>query len=366
MATVLTCYYRPKPGGLCTRLFRAIRALLDRGHTVHYLSLAPFPIDHPRCIFHRYPWPMRHVDSLLFWALFHLLAPLLLLGLGLRHRVTHAFAFGPTYAFLMRPLAWGRRILPTCFLRGDPILSHRLQGKALWIVRLDQWIEGMAIRDATLVGVSDHLTQAVLKRHPGQRPRGIRLLPNDRPWGSPPVSKAHGVPLRLAVAGILEPMKNQAFVLSTLHGFETGKWRLFIYGQGPEAPRMAEMAVRLALQDHVSFMGWVRRDAIWLEVDLLLAPSLHEGMPNAVLEAVAAGVPVLASDIPAHREILPAEQLLPLEDPERWREALIAILDDPGSKLPAMARHQFRASAHLCFDWDDRIVSLIVPSEISR
>ena len=32
MATVLTCYYRPKPGGLCKRLQRTMQALLDRGH----------------------------------------------------------------------------------------------------------------------------------------------------------------------------------------------------------------------------------------------------------------------------------------------------------------------------------------------
>jgi len=35
---ILTCYYRPKPGGFCKRLFRAINALLDRGHIVHYLA----------------------------------------------------------------------------------------------------------------------------------------------------------------------------------------------------------------------------------------------------------------------------------------------------------------------------------------
>ncbi len=365
MATLLTCYYRPKPGGLCTRLFRAMRALLDRGHTVHYLALAPFPIDHPRCMFHRFPWPVRQGDGLLFWALFHLLAPPMLLRIALRHRVTHAFAFGPTYAFLMRPLCRIKGIIPTCFLRGDPILSHRLQGKARWIVLLDRWIEGLAIEHVNVVGVSSHLVQTILKRHPDRRPRDVRVLPNDLPALVTKPARAPEAPLRLAAAGILEPMKNQAFVLRLLHGLASEQWHFYIYGQGPEAARLAGLVQQLGLRTKASFMGWVSSTAIWPRVDLLLAPSLHEGMPNAVLEAVAAGVAVLASDIPAHREILPADQLLPLDDAVQWRKALVEILDDPQRKLPAMTRHQTRTSAHLCFDWDARIAALIVPPKIS-
>jgi glycosyltransferase involved in cell wall biosynthesis len=365
MATILTCYYRPKPGGLCTRLFRAMRALLDRGHTVHYLALTPFPIDHPRLVFHRFPWPARLGEGLLFWGLFHLLSPWMLLGIGLRHRVTHVFAFGPTYAYLMRPLCRMKGIVPTFFLRGDPILSHRLRGKAPWIVRLDRWIEGMAIQNVKVVGVSSHLARKILERHPDRRPRQVRVLPNDLPALVTQSARASEGPLRLAVAGILEPMKNHAFVLGLLRGLERQAWHFYIYGQGPAARRLDELVGQLGLGAKVSFMGWVPSNAIWPRVDLLLAPSLHEGMPNAVLEAVAAGVPVLASDIPAHREILPADQLLPLDDAGRWRQALVGILDDSHQKRSAMARHQRQTSAHLCFDWDARIVALIVPPKIS-
>ncbi len=104
MATVLTCYYRPKPGGLCKRLFRAIEALLADGHSVHYLAVQPFPIDHPRCRFHRFPWPGGATEGLAFWVALHLFAPFWLLVIGLRQGVTHAFAFGHTYALLMQPL----------------------------------------------------------------------------------------------------------------------------------------------------------------------------------------------------------------------------------------------------------------------
>ena len=65
--------------------------------------------------------------------------------------------------------------------------------------------------------------------------------------------------------------------------------------------------------------------------DVLIFPSLWEGLPGAVLEACAAGVPVLASDLPGVREIaarLPQVRYLPLEDDDaNWAETAIAILE---------------------------------------
>ena len=66
MATILTCYYRPKPGGLCKRLFRAIESLLSSGHEVHYLAVVAFPISHPHCHFHQFPWPEAKTHGMIF------------------------------------------------------------------------------------------------------------------------------------------------------------------------------------------------------------------------------------------------------------------------------------------------------------
>src|SRR5438093_1345770 len=67
MATILTCYYRPTPGGLCKRLFRAIESLLSSGHEVHYLAVVAFPISHPHCHFHQFPWPEAKTHGMIFW-----------------------------------------------------------------------------------------------------------------------------------------------------------------------------------------------------------------------------------------------------------------------------------------------------------
>jgi len=359
MAVILTCYYRPKPGGLCTRLFRAIGALLDRGHTVHYLAVEKFPIDHPRCFFHRYPWPVQQSDTLIFWALFHLLAPLILAGIALRHRITHAFAFGPTYAFFMQPLRIFLQIEVTCFLRGNTILSHRLQQRPSWVVSLDKWVEGLALKSNRTVSVSQFLLDTVLKRHPSKHSIERFILPNDLPQPIAKTSRQFGLPLRFAMAGILEPMKNQIHVIDLLGHIPCKSWHLYIYGPGPELARLENSVALNGLEDKVSFMGWTSRKHIWAQTDLLLSSSLYEGMPNAILEAVTNGVPVLASDIPSHRDILPPSQLVPLNDIDSWQAALIAILDNPSPQLLSMAQQQNRFASHLRFDWDEAITDMI-------
>ena len=163
---VLTSYYRPKPGGFCKRLFRGINALLENGSEVHYLAVTRFPIEHQRCFYHRFPWPANYADTWLFWGIFHLLAPPTLLYLGIRHRITHAFAFGPTYALFLQPLRWFRRVPLSLYLRADTIENHRIKGQSRWIVRLETFLEGQAIRGVHLYGVSEVLTRTVVARHP--------------------------------------------------------------------------------------------------------------------------------------------------------------------------------------------------------
>lgn len=359
MADILTCYYRPKPGGLCTRLFRAMDALLARGHRVHYLAVEKFPIHHPRCVFHRFPWPVRHSDTLAFWAVFHLLAPVFLAFIAIRHRIVHAFAFGPTYAFLMQPLRLFRGTLLTCFLRGDTILSHHLQGRSRWIIALDQWLEGLALKGTKIVGVSSSLLETVLERHGISRRNTHTILPNDLPRPIASAARKFDLPLNLATVGILEPMKNQRHVLKVLHKVTHKPWHLYLYGPGPEEAQLKRIAADYQIDDRVSFMGWTDRKQIWSRTDLLLSASLYEGMPNAILEALANGVPVLASDIPAHRDLLPPDQLVPPGNPRQWQSALLAIFENPQAALPAMAEHQKRFASHLQFDWDERIVQLI-------
>lgn len=360
-AAILTCYYRPKPGGLCKRLFRAIHALLDAGHEVHYLAVVPFPIEHPKCHFHRYPWPEGMTDGIVFWAIFHLLVPIMLLYLGFRHRVTHCFAFGTSYGFMLQPLRLLKKIPLTLFLRADSVENHRLKGRSPQLLRLEKMVEGLALAGSRFYGVSRHLTETVLARHPHLHPIMSGTLSNNVEDAAPHVSSTSIPPLRIGCIGVLEARKNQALAIACMRQFSAHQARLCLFGSGPEENALKELAHRFEVEDRVNFAGWVDSPAkIWTEIDLLVFPSRHEGSPNAVLEALAHGVPVLASDIPEHREILDLASLLPADDERAWSDKLKKILTATSYNLMSLRRQQQQCAEKLHFDWDAEILKRIL------
>ncbi|CAK8711504.1 MAG: Glycosyltransferase involved in cell wall bisynthesis [Candidatus Electronema aureum] len=355
---ILTCYYRPKPGGFCKRLFRGIRALLDRGHTVHYLAVVPFPIEHPNCHFHRFPWPEERTSGYLFWGCFHLLAPPMLLWLGFRYRTDRAFAFGHTYSLFLQPLRLLKRVPLTLFLRGDTLAKHRTTGRTELLVAIERFLEGLAIAGTRLQSVSEVLLNRVTARHSLLLPAECGILRNDIPQ-CPALPQKRELPLRAACVGMLEHGKNQQLLLDVFKEIKAEQAQLYLYGTGPDEQLLRERVQRENMTDRVHFMGWVPSERIWPEVDLLLMPSLHEGAPNAVLEALGYGVPVLASDIPEHGEILPAKCLLPLGNATGWRKWVTFSTNEPDYRLRELIREQEAIADRLRFDWDEAFVRCV-------
>lgn len=357
---VLTCYYRPKPGGFCTRYLRAINALLDRGCAVHYLAVVRFPIDRPNCFFHRFPWPQDKTDSLLFWAVFHVLAPIILIYLGFRWRITHCFAFGANYAYLLQPVRIAKQLRLVLFLRGDSFSHHGTKNRPAWLRRLDQLIEGFGIIDASVYCVAEFLGRQLATRHRWMYPRSIATLRNDIYLSSEDKKLFVGVQLRLGCVGMLEPHKNQELLFNVLSKLNNDTITLEVYGAGPDCDRLDVMAKRLEIDSRVNLRGWIDSRRIWEEIDLLLMPSLYEGCPNAVCEALGYFVPVLASDIPAHSEILPQTNLLPANSVEAWCSSLRKIADNREKEMNLLLASQTKKMQELIFDWDKCVYHAIM------
>lgn len=359
MQRILTSYYRPKPGGFCKRLFRGINALLQAGCEVHYLAVIPFPIEHPNCHFHRFPWPARYTDGLLFWALFHLISPFTLTFLAFRHRISHMFAFSPSYGLLLQPARFLKRIPLSIFVRADTIENHKLKERPFWLIQLELFLEAIAIHGTYLYGVSDELTNSISARHPYSSIVKASTLRNDINPGYQMQSHFSNALQRLAVVGILEARKNQRIVIEAMPRLISTGLCLDIYGEGRDAEQLHDLVNLLNLNEYIHFKGWVPENEIWPHVDLLLMPSLHEGAPNAVLEALERGIPVLASDIAEHREILPPESLISLSDAGLWADRILYISSSPSSELSRLRNLEMEYAKQLDFDWNEHFIQAV-------
>ena len=81
--------------------------------------------------------------------------------------------------------------------------------------------------------------------------------------------------------------------------------RVFLFGEGPDEGALKKMAAEFGIADRVRFMGVVDNPMEAMAgMDAIVLPSLWEGMPNAVLEAMAAGKPVVASRIAGMDELV--------------------------------------------------------------
>jgi glycosyltransferase involved in cell wall biosynthesis len=122
---------------------------------------------------------------------------------------------------------------------------------------------------------------------------------------------------------------------------------LLLVGDGPAAAVLRYDAARLGMARTVTFAG-ERTDveAILAASDVFASASLFEGVSLALLEAMAAGVPVVARDTPGNREVLAGGAGLLIEDesPARLAAGVGRVLTDPDLKvqLARVARHRLR------------------------
>ncbi len=110
------------------------------------------------------------------------------------------------------------------------------------------------------------------------------------------------------------------------------KFRLALAGQGPLRADLEAQARSLGIAERVAFLG-VREDVLALHraARVFVLPSEGEGMPNALLEALAAGTPSVATEVPGTLEVARHEQealLVPPGDPRALAAALERLLED--------------------------------------
>ncbi|MCY4155668.1 MAG: glycosyltransferase [Gammaproteobacteria bacterium] len=159
----------------------------------------------------------------------------------------------------------------------------------------------------------------------------IRLIPNFSSF--PAVGGVHCRPTvtKIVAHGRFVQKKGFDLLLRSFSRVAGADMRLYIAGDGTERRRLTQLAARLNLGERVCFVGW--QDDIrsfLLQGDLFVLPSRYEPFGIAVLEAMACGVPIIATRCHGPVEIL-AEDSAWLCDAEQesLTAALQAAIDDP-------------------------------------
>jgi glycosyltransferase involved in cell wall biosynthesis len=129
-------------------------------------------------------------------------------------------------------------------------------------------------------------------------------------------------------------------------------WHLVICGEGPERAAIQTEAEALGLTARVHLPGNVDPARVAGLFDIFALSSASEQFPLSVVEAMAAGVPVAATDVGDIRAILPPENaafLTPPNDPHSLGESLITLAADPALRARLGAANRERARAHFDF-----------------
>jgi glycosyltransferase involved in cell wall biosynthesis len=129
----------------------------------------------------------------------------------------------------------------------------------------------------------------------------------------------------------LDKEKNPLLLLDVLAGLrETGDWRMVVAGDGPLRPQMEQRVAELGLGEHVELPGEVANGpALWQlyrESHLFLHVSFTEGLPQVLLEAQAAGLPIVGTAVGGVPEALGGGATGLLIPPSDARAAIDAVL----------------------------------------
>ena len=263
------------------------------------------------------------------------------------------------HTWLFAANAYGR-ILAGRNPRMKVLVSERCvdSWKSGWQLRLDRWL---IPRTTRLIGNS----QSVAEFYHGQGvpaektvviPNGIEVGPapaRESPDRARIRSQILQVPLDAPVIGCVGRLARQKRVEDLIWAFELFRCiredaYFVIAGEGPERDRLMQFARDVRVEHRIRFLGHTPNiSEIWAGLDVFWLASDFEGLSNSLMEAMAAGLPVVASDIPPNRELVTHEQtglLVPVGDRVQFAKCTERLFTDPelASRLGSAARERMR------------------------
>ncbi len=367
MNLLLINYEFPPIGGGAANATQSIgRAFVQKGHNVTVLTSAlkrmPEMTMEDEMHVHRLATGRKHADRGSFREMisFIVKSRRKVLELHERQRFDASIAFftipsGPASLFLYRV----KQVPYLVSLRGGDVPGHVPKHKALHV--LTQVLRHSVLRSAKAIIAN---SEGLADTSRASDPFPVHVLPNGvdcSRFHPRNASKRRGDAselLRLLFVGRIHREKNLGVLfkqIELLGGERRSRLQLSIIGDGAQRSELEAFAARVGIASRIRWLGWrakVELPDLYRDADALINPSQYEGMPNVVLEAMATGIPVVASDVPGNRSVVDRDVtglLFPLGRPADLGQSICRLMDDPalGSSLGAAARQKAERS----FSW---------------
>jgi glycosyltransferase involved in cell wall biosynthesis len=167
-----------------------------------------------------------------------------------------------------------------------------------------------------------------------------------------PAPRPVAAPFRIVTVGSLEQRyKGTAVLVDAVAHLQRRDLpvHLCVVGGGRLMPDLRARARSLGIESTVEFLGQVDRDGVRRALDaadLFVLPSLTEGLPRALLEAMAKGLPAVASAVGGIPELLPPECLVPPGEVHRLAERIQQLMSSDAARAAAAERNRGVAGAY--------------------
>ena len=162
------------------------------------------------------------------------------------------------------------------------------------------------------------------------------------------------VPPRLVMVGRFEPQKDHATLLHALGELQNHAWELDLIGDGPLRPDMESLAASLGIGQRIHFLGQrTDVDRLLAQAQVGVLVSKWEGFPLSILEAMRAGLPVVASDVGGVAEAVENEvtgYVVRRGDVRQLRDRIAAVLASPDLRVRLGAHGRARYEQHFTLD----------------
>jgi glycosyltransferase involved in cell wall biosynthesis len=163
--------------------------------------------------------------------------------------------------------------------------------------------------------------------------------------------------------GRLHPIKGVQYLLRAMKQVQEKipDARLILVGDGEERERLVSLSIQLGIQKYVQFIGITPHNVVktfMQQADVFVLPSLSEGFPNVILEAMACGLPIIASRVGGIPDIITNDTngyLVEVKDTNDMANKILLLLSDDAlrKKLSDTNRHQIEK-----YSWENVISEL--------